>query len=364
MDPRDDENLLVCEKLSETLKELQAQTVKIQMENLWMESFLRENAPSMLPNAEQKPIKNRITFASKMSKSLSVYGTRIQSVSPDVLISSDSISSTLKAEMCQNETFKLQNELEKKQKQSLQAMVELNAKTQEAEISCKEITKTIDEFEKLVLERGFDPMTNRISSDSFISFLKEASRNGKLITESMRMKTQTLKVDYRKQKRLFKKREELVSCLRPVDFQLAKIEKKKFQNLQIEKLHRYKGLREDERDAFMNRNQAQKQLVEDTIQLNQITSKVNLCQRSVDKLEQSVMSSEHEIVELKKSVQELEVMSSTFEGPTVIDYIENINKRDSLKIQLKIAKRKVEVAKVHLQNLKKKLRRLNANQNE
>lgn len=311
---------------------------------------LNENAPSMLPNAEPSFEKKRITFASKIFERLSVRGTKVSTllIEPS---SQSSIDPSLKAE---HETLKLQNEIKKKQKQNVHDMKVLNAEIQETEISCKEFLKAINEFEKFVIERGFDPMANRISSKAFISFLKDASRNGTIITESIRMKTQTLKADCRKQKRLLMKREELSSSLRPIDFKLATIEKKKFQVLHDEKLNHCNGLRKVERAAIMSKNHAQRQLLEDSIKLDQITAKANICERSVIQMKQDEMNSQDEIDELKKSVQELVKMNKAFEAPTVIDYIEKINKRDSLKNQLKIAKRKTEVVKMILQNMKKK----------
>lgn len=356
MDSRVDKNMneLNIADLNDAVKKSKVELERVRMENLWMEKFLRENS-SLLASSREK-MKNSVKFASV----LSVRGSQVlaHTVQTPRFITKpknlNSIDPSLKTEMCERETYKIEAEMRQKQKTSLQQIKSLVAETQETQITCKELQKAISEFETFVLQRGFDPMTNKVSTQVFTTFIKDLARNGSINTESIRMKTSTMKNDFRRQKRLFMKRQELSSCLRPVDFELALIEKKKFQNLHEEKLKHFVGLKNEQRDAFLSKNQEEKKLLQATIEYNQITAKANLSERRKILMERSIEASNEKIAQLKQSIKDFDELISVNEAPSVDDYIGKITERDRLKIELKAVKRKAEIAKISLQNAKLK----------
>ena len=355
-------------ELFDAVKRIKVQVERARMENVWMENFFQTNAPQNLLTL-QLPIKNQIKFDSKLSASHSVQGSEIITKNPSFLnkvpvVLPSSLSALMKTELCEQETKKLEVDLKNKQKQNFQDVKKLNAEIQEIEISCKEFIKAIREFEKFVIDKGYDAIANRISSQAFISFLKNSTRNGAILSDSIRMKTKTMKCESSKKKRLLTKRAELSSFLRPVDFYLAKIEKKKFQQVNEEKLNHYKGLINDTHSMSSSNNKKQKQLLEASLQLNQISKETQKFEDSLRKIENCVKTSVQEIEELKTSVLKLKRTISTYKAPSVIEYIGKINELDSLKKELKSVDRKKEVLKISIKNFQRKYRnQLDLNKN-
>lgn len=235
-------------------------------------------------------------------------------------------------------------------------MKTLVAEIQESQLSCKEFSNAISKFKEFVIERGVDTKTNKISSQVFLGFLNDLSRNGKTLTESIRLKTSTLKKDYRNRKRLVAKREELSSCLRPVDYELALIEKKQFQKSEEEKQRHLMGLREEERAATLCKISEENRLQETTAEHNQIAEKCKLRQISINQIARKLEKSQIEIEKLMQSIGKLKDMSSKYDAPTVFDYIGKIDERDRLKIHLKASERKAIIAELALKKMKLKRR--------
>lgn len=334
-------------ELYDAVKQMKIDEDRAQMEILWMENFLEAN--------------NSVAFGTKFSKSLSVQAEPI--LSPTAISNKlpFSMSFPLKSELCEKETLKLENEMKKKQKESLQDMKRLHAEIQEAQISCKEFKKAICEIEKIV---PVDSKRGEFLSRPLISFLKDSTRNGAADIETIRLKTQSLKTDCLKQKRSLKKREELKSCLRPVDFELALIEKKKFQQENGEKLNDYRGLKKDVFVVASNRHIQHQQLLEASLKLQNFTEKTKTYEKSLQQMKNEIEVSEKVVDDLKTSVRELEEMNRSYEAPSVFEYIEKINECDNLKKKLKSAKRKNESLKISLKNLRQKHRKkLESNKN-
>lgn len=347
---------LNIEELYEAVKQIKVQHERTRMENIWIENYLRVNAPHLLPFEDKKnPVKRRLTFARKSSRLTAINGVKLQSFRL-AFAGAYQVDKAMKSELCEKETLKMERDIETLQNQHVHEMKTLFAKIEEAEIVCKEFSKCKSEFESIVVKRGVDPMTNKISSQTYINFLKDLIRKGGIMTESIRMKTLSLKSDCKKQQLMLKKKGELSSWLRPVDFEIVMIEKQKFLKLAEEKQNQLNGLRRDEHAVSKNKNLEQKLLLQATFELNQIIDKNKHCQRVVAKLKQDAESLETENEILKKSVQEIGEMGKVCKAPTVDDYINKTDELHKLKIQLKAIKRKSEAVKISLINSKKKHR--------
>lgn len=134
-----------------------------------------------------------------------------------------------------------------------------------------------------VAERGFDAKTNEISNQVFIKFIENLAQNGESIAESIRMKTETMRSDCRKQKRVLMKREEMSSCLRPIDFELAMIGKRKLQKMNEELQKRHQDFRDDVRSVSLSKNEKQKKLYQAKLDFNELELKSNYYGSSSEK---------------------------------------------------------------------------------
>lgn len=101
-----------------------------------MENFLRFNAPMKLRDV-QKPERKQITFTEKRQSSLSV-PSRIYPQDPFASkTSSKLVEPSLKFELCEQELFRMENEIKKNRSRSDNEMIVLTVEIQEAEISAK-----------------------------------------------------------------------------------------------------------------------------------------------------------------------------------------------------------------------------------
>lgn len=135
------------------------------------------------------------------------------------------------------------------------------------------------------------------------------------------------------------------------------IEKKKFQQVNEEKLNHYKGLINDTHSMSSSKKKKQKQLLEASLRLSQISNETQKFEQSLRKMENCVKISVQEIEELKTSVLKLDRLISTYKAPSVIEYIEKINELDSLTKQLKSVDRKKEALKISIKNYQQKYRK-------
>lgn len=355
---KDNLSKLEVDELYEVLKKMKRELEHTRTENIWISKFLGENYVKDEQSDDAKPPK-RVAFGSMR---FSVAGSQRASLSQSSSaarkqMSSHFVSASLKAVFCEREIYKMEHEMKKLEKQNVVEIKAIVAATEELEISCKELQKTFYEVEKMNPDESSGAIDNKLTSRAFVGFLRDISRTGAITKESIRLKTGTLKSECRKLKRLIMKQEEQSSCLRPVDFELALIEKKKFQKMKEEKQNHLSGLKNDERRAAQAINQEQKQLLQATIEFNQIETKANLCGRLVHQMQRQIGESEIEIEKLKNSVSELINLTNVYEAPSIEEYIHKIKQRDELKKKLKTLNRKTEVLKISYENHKRKLHR-------
>lgn len=382
---RDSFNYLSTEKLLETLRDFNRYFELLEIENFWMEDFFSRESPNVITNIQTAlnqtpPLSNvRATKlfktpeefeidlgysqASRAFRSVSRRHTLSQ---PQTSISFTSRVSQWSLQVVVNVNFKnelaaqciedLKSDIKKIHKDHFDKLKGLRARIEETKIECEELRNAQQAFNRTVIENGIDALTKQISPRVFIKFLKDLSKEGTMIVESFRLKNGTMQSDFKKHKKMLKKHAELSSCLRPIDFELAEIEKKTFVKLNEEKRGYYFGLRHEEREAALAKGKEHKKYLEASSEVKSIQSKITICDQSISKLKLAISRSEDEIQQLKKSINDLNEKVCRYNAPTIVQYIEKLNDFDAKKIELKKAKRREEIAKMKLQNVKMKYR--------
>lgn len=372
---------LSIEELLETIKNNKQEVELLTVENFWIEDFFTRESPDVVENIQtalnhsprltnvraSKLFKTPEDFVTDLgytqaSKAYRSFSRRHTMTQPQTGVSftsrisqwptQDVVNVNFKNELAEHCIENLKNDIEKNQKDHLERLKDLRARIQEVKIDCDELKNAKDEFVKNVIENGVDEMTNQISPRVFTKFLKDLTKSGAIIVESLRLKNGTMQSDLKKQKKLLKKHAELSSCLRPIDFELAEIEKKKFVKLNEEKRGHYFGLRHEEREAALAKGKEHKKYLEASSELKIIQSKITICDQSITKLKLAIARSEEELQQLKKSINDLNEKVRRYNAPTIVQYIEKLNDFDAKKCELKKAKRREEIAKMKLQNIK------------
>lgn len=375
---------LSIEKLFEKVQNYKRNVELLALENYWIREFFSQTAPQVVKNIDSVlsmtppmfNIKAKKLFLtpqefdddleySHASKAFRLMSRRFTGGS-ELLTPSMSYLSRLsmtmaifvnvefKVELCEESTERLKIVILHEQKENLEKLKNLRAQIQEVEIDRKELQNAKHEFTKVVIEQSIDEMTNQISPRAIEKFLNDLIKNGAIMVDSIRLKNGTMTSEYKKKKKLLKKHKELSSCLRPIDFELAEIEKKNFIKLNEEKRKHYFGLKYEEREAALNKGKEHKILLKATDELKNVESKITICDESIAKLKLAIIQTEEEIEHLKNSINDLKKKICRFNAPTIVESINKINDYEEKKNELKKAKRHEAIAKIKLQNVKMK----------
>lgn len=341
LDKRDEKFLKNLGKINiaevvSAVKLLKVDVERLRMENKWMQNYLRENIDE-----------KRITFGSRL---LSVATIKFQSFSSSAPAA---LNHSMKTELCEQEVFKIEREIREKQKKSYQEMKKVVAELQDSEITCKEFTNIIDELKKKFSDERADPKANKSSTQNFVDDL---IRNCAAIATLIRMKTEATKSDCRKLKRMVMKREELSSCLQPVDFELVTLEKEKFKKMEVTKTNYLMGLNNEVVSVSSFKNEEQKKFLKAKLKFDEITRKIEISEKSSEAMKLEVETLKTDIDNMEKSIAKLSDLSDVYEAPSVKNYVEKIAERDTLKKNLKTLQRKNDLAKNSLKTAKQKLR--------
>lgn len=382
---RDDKSFdsLSIDKLFKHVQNYKREVELLALENYWIREFFSHKAPHVLTNIDTALSKSLLNIkttklfqtpqefdddleysrASKAYRLMSRRFTELPGVQASASISSSFsmytapfINVRLKIELCEESTERLKVAILNEQKENLIKLKNIRAQVQEVQIDQEELQNAKHEFSKVVIEKGVDEMTNQVSPRAIQKFLNDLIKNGAIMMSSIRLKNATMKSDLWQMKKVLKKHEELSSCLRPIDFELAEIETKKFIKLSEEKRKHYLGLKFDEREAALNKGKEYKILLQAKDELKNVESKITICDESIAKLRSALTQTEEEIERLKNSINNLEKKICTYSAPTIVQYIKKINDFDAKKSELKKVKRHEAIAKIKLQNVKTKYR--------
>ena len=118
---------------------------------------------------------------------------------------------------------------------------------------------------------------------------------------------------------------DLTSWLRPVDFDLIMDQKKYYQTIYDELKLRYKALQNDARMVFIKTKTL---LLSETItKLDDIKERATLDIQRIIELKCQEEVSRKVVEELKRSINDLNELITTYEAPDKFDYIEKISLR-------------------------------------
>lgn len=368
---------LPIEQLFAAVKSYQRDLEIIQAENFWIQEFFIKNCPVVVKNLTllfkkyptvpveliriSKLFSKESEFEDSVASSRTSRISRVPSRRTTFFpVSSSShllrkgssyvpqkvVNVVFKNDLIEQFGLVIQEEIVKLEKEHSYTLKTLDVETFEIGICCEELQNARAGFEKVVT-----------SERTFIKFLTDISKNGSMMTESIRLKTASLKTELKLQKKVVKKHKELSGCIMPVDFELIEIEKRRFLKTEVEKNNAYLGLRHDEHQTAMKKNLEHKKLLQVTNQLHSVSAKIEESRKVIETLKGKIFQLEVRVEELKKSVNVLKEQVSKFESPSILQYCELSNKLRESDEKLKKAKKRLELLKTKLKSTKAKCRR-------
>ena len=290
LDKRDEKFLQNLGKINiaevvSAVKLLKVDVERLRMENKWMQNYLQQNIDE-----------KRVTFGSRL---LSVATIKFQSFSSSAPAA---LTHSMKTELCEQEVFKIEREIREKQKKSYQEMKKVAAELQDSEITCKEFINIVDELKKKISDERDDPKANKSSIQNFV---EDLIKNCAAIATSTRMKTETTKSDCRKLKKMVMKREELSSCLQPVDFELVTQEKEKFKKLEVTKKNYLMGLKNELISVASLKNGEQKLFLKAKINFDGITRRIEISEKNSEAMKVEIETLKNNIDHMENAIAKL-----------------------------------------------------------
>lgn len=352
---KDNLSRLEVDELHEVAQKLKRELEMMSIEKVWISKFLSENTMKSEPIYEPK---KRVTFGSMRFSSRSSYHTNLSQSSSAArkLNNLQFVSVTVKSEICQREVLKIEHEIKQFQKCYGADMKVAHTDTEELEISVKEFANSRGEAEHFKADQTTNSIDSKIKSKVFLTFLKNLTKTSAISIDSIRLKSGTLKTECLKHKHQMRKREEQSNFLLPVDFDLAVFEKKRFQGMESDKQNYLNDLKTDERALSLTINRVKNRLLAQKLELKKVEAQTNLREQAALQLQKELQNSKEDVKKLEHSVDDLDRLTSIYETPSVDNYIEKIMQREKLRKRNKSTKRKNDVMKIVLKNLKNRHR--------
>lgn len=354
---------LSIEELYEKVKKYKREVEILGLENYWMREFFSHDFSNVLQNIDkalsQNPPITNLKIAklfqssaefeddlkySKVAKAFRQLSRRYSisssnSIRVSQIIQNVPINVAFKNELCMNTIANLKREILSEQKKHLELVKDIQAQMHEIKIDKVEFANAKREYLKNVTKPKIKVKKRK--------FLKEFKKSGNILLELIRMKIDTMKIDVTKQKKKLKKHAELSGCLRPVDFELIEIEKKKSLKMSKEKRSHYFGLKHEEREVISQKSEEHEKFLQATDELKNLENQISMCDKVISRMRKELTKSEKEKnQEVEKLINDLREKICKYKAPSIVDYIEKEKELQVKKKELKKAHRQKELAKI------------------
>ncbi|XP_066589267.1 cilia- and flagella-associated protein 263 [Prorops nasuta] len=223
----------------------------------------------------------------------------------------------------------LDSEIQEMEKQ-LQVLTEninakkavLEARKDEIEIRAKETFSAIDEFEKKLIQKGFDQLTGKVPAEKFLKFVNDRIKSTDIMIEQLKLRTVTVKSKIKKTQYHLLQKELLGEDLRPVDFQVFLVE-----NQHFAKEHELKNkhfLRAKACAAKLDIGaSAYKRRLNDIVdKFSFIKKQIALKEQQIDRLKRNRKIKINELRKEEDMLISLLKLLDSYKVPTVMEYIE------------------------------------------
>ncbi|XP_046403396.1 uncharacterized protein LOC124168994 isoform X2 [Ischnura elegans] len=191
------------------------------------------------------------------------------------------------------------------------------------------------------LENGFendwlDPITGRVPAERFIRFIKEQIHIAEGTLDQCRLKTSTLKIQYKHAKEQLHDKEELGETLFPIDFDLLVIDISQMsENLQ--KKNQYLlDLKKILGRVGPSMAEKKKNLWKQNQELKTLKQRIAASEATQAQIEKDYGALQPQISAAKAKINSLKNLISGFKGPGVMDYIKIKAELDETKMQLSV----------------------------
>lgn len=333
------------------------------IENQLLTNFLMSNDPSQLEGLE-----TIISFALKklLDKKESAFG-KLPIPCPDFMRSSsssarrsiriDSFSSlssifegrgpkvnlSQRSDMVLKAMEELQSKLEVFLKKTHRIKRNLKAELEEYSVREKDIKESVDSFEFNILVQGVDPLTQRIPAEKFLRWMEEWLKSAQLNIEKLRLRTASLKIQYKKVSATLLQRQELGENVHAVDFDQIEIENKHFaekidlKNIQLVELKRMSG----GASLVLTNNKKWLRKLQD--QYNDLKAALAEKEKMIDETGLQCDKIEAEMEAAKEKYNNFKKLTICYRVPDVMEYVNIKRQLTDLQNKIKVWNRRKKI---------------------
>lgn len=351
------------QQLINTVNEKEVELRRLRLENMVFISFLRSNDPVELDGLD-----NLVNFATnKMWEKKNDLFDKLPLPAQDYMRSScssarrsvrfdsfNSLSSIFegkgpkinlsqKSDMVLKAMEELQFMLEVFLRKSHRTKRNLKAELEEFSIREKDIKESIDSFEFNILVQGVDPLTQRIPAEKFVRWMEEWLKSAQLNIEKLRLRTASLKIQYKKVSAILLQRQELGENVHAVDFDQLEIENKHFaekielKNIQLIDLKKMSG----GASLVLTNNKKELRELQDTY--NALKAGAAEKQKMIEETEEECDQIREEMLLARSKYNIFKKLKASYQVPDVMEYVNIKRQLNDLRNQIKVWYRRKKI---------------------
>ncbi|KAJ3128583.1 hypothetical protein HK098_004009 [Nowakowskiella sp. JEL0407] len=258
-----------------------------------------------------------------------------------------------KSEIATRELEELRDEIEKQKEEWSKVLDNYKAEMEEIEIRGQEIKKTMYEFKRDIEQQAVNPRTGKVIAERVQRYYEDKLRSKDAVIEKIRLKNATLKMQKNKLHLQLKQKEEMGEVLHAIDFDQLQIENKQYLGKIEERNSELLKLKMTAGNTVQILNLHKKNLQNLTQESERLRSEIAQRKDLLSKLK-----SEAELVNIEKKKAEklnlhLREQMESFRVPEVMNYVQVKAQQTELQKKLKSWERKVEIAAMQTQRVKK-----------
>ncbi|KND01403.1 uncharacterized protein SPPG_03213 [Spizellomyces punctatus DAOM BR117] len=258
-----------------------------------------------------------------------------------------------KSEIATRELEELKDEIERQKEEWGKVLDNYKAEMEEIDIRISETKKAMYEFKRDIVQGAVNPRTNKVVAERVLRYFEDKIRGKDAIIKKTRLKNSTIKLQKNKLHLQLKQKEEMGEVLHAIDFDQLQIENKQYlakieeRNAELLKLKMTAGNTQQVLNFHKRKLQALTQ--ESDFLKQEIAQRQEVLTKLLDEAEVV----EQERAQAQRTNQKIKEQIEEFRVPDVMDYVSIKAQQEDLKSKLKTWERKVGIATMQTQRLKK-----------
>ncbi|XP_056633875.1 coiled-coil domain-containing protein 113 [Diorhabda sublineata] len=233
-------------------------------------------------------------------------------------------------------------------KKSLRTKRNLRSELQEYGIRENDITESRNSFEFNIVTHGVDPLTQRIPAEKWIRFMEEWLKSSALIMEKLRLRTASLRIQYKKVSAVLIQRQELGKNVHAVDFDQLEIDNNHLQEkIEQNQIHLLE-MKKMNGGANLVLTKHKKYLLRQQMDFNKLQRDIEQKEKQIEELDEEYVKVEAEKEVAKEKFMRFKDFKDKYRVPDVMEYVVLKKEVDELRKNIKILQRRKNIQDISL----------------